>query len=116
MSGPAPRAMSRRACAGRPPGVGARGDLAYIGSAAAHPGGRGAAPRRKPRGQTRPAAAVAANRASARRRVAVEHTSGRPRRDDAPTRADRHHRRGHTARVRAVAGLLNRQLAGGRAA
>jgi len=37
-----------------PPGVGALGDLAYVGLADAHPTGLGAAPRRKPRGQPRP--------------------------------------------------------------
>jgi len=52
---------------------------------------------------------VADNRACARRRVTVEHTSGRLRRYDALTRTDRHHRRGHTVRVRAVAGLVNRR-------
>ncbi len=67
-------------------------------------------PRRKPRGQPRPAAEVAYNRAFARRRVVVEHTIGRLRRYDALTRTDRHRRRGYTARIRAVAGLVNRQL------
>ncbi len=93
-----------------PPGVGALGDLAYVGIADAHPQGLGATPRRKPRGQPRPPADVADNRAFARRRVAVEHTSGRLRRYETPTQTDRHHRRGHTARVQAVVGLVNRQL------
>jgi len=99
-----------------PPGVGALGDLAYVGLADAHPQGLGAAPRRKPRGCPRPPADVAYNRAFARRRIAVEHTIGRLRRYDALTTTDRHHRRGHTARVRAVVGLVNRQLPGARAA
>jgi len=93
-----------------PPGVGALGDLAYIGIADAHPAGLGATPRRKPRGRPRPPADVAYNRAFARRRITVEHTIGRLRRYDALTQTDRHHRRGHTARVRAVVGLVNRQL------
>ncbi len=93
-----------------PPGVGALGDLAYVGIGAAHPGGLGVTPRRKPRGQPRPPADVAYNRAFARRRIAVEHTIGRLRRYDALTTTDRHHRRGHTARAVAVAGLVNRQL------
>ena len=93
-----------------PPGVGALGDLAYVGIGDAHPGGLGATPRRKPRGRPRPAADVADNRACARRRITVEHTSGRLRRYDALPHTDRHRRRGHTARVRAVAGLVNRQL------
>ena len=93
-----------------PPGVGALGDLAYVGLADAHPQGLGATPRRKPRGQPRPPANVAYNRAFARRRVAVEHTIGRLRRHEALAQTDRHRRRGHTARVRAVVGLVNRQL------
>lgn len=93
-----------------PDGVGALGDLAYVGLGAAHPGGRGATPRRKPRGQPRPPADGAYNRAFARRRVTIEHTIGRLRRHDALTQTDRHHRRGHSARVQAVVGLVNRQL------
>jgi hypothetical protein len=93
-----------------PPGLGALGDLAYLGLAGVHPEGLGATPRRKPRGQPRPAEDIAYNRAFARRRVGVEHTIGRLRRYEALAQADRHHRRGHTARVRAAAGLVNRQL------
>jgi hypothetical protein len=93
-----------------PPGVGALGDLADVGPGDAHPAGLGATPRRKPRGRPRPAADVAYDRACARRRVTVEHTIGRLRRYDAPTHTARHRRRGHSARVRAVAGLVNRQL------
>jgi hypothetical protein len=92
-----------------PPGVGALGDLADVGIAALHP--LGATPRRKPRGQPRPAEDRAYNTAFARRRVPVEHTIGRLRRYQVLTQTDRHHRRGHTARVRAVAGLVNRRLA-----
>jgi hypothetical protein len=40
----------------------------------------------------------------------VEHTIGRLRRYQALSQVDRHRRRGHTARVRAVAGLVNRML------
>jgi hypothetical protein len=93
-----------------PPGVGARGDLAYVGIAGAHPDGLGAAPRRKPRGHPRPAADNADNQAFARRRIVVEHTIGRLRRYEALTHTDRHRRRGHRARVRAVAGPVNRRL------
>jgi hypothetical protein len=93
-----------------PEGVGGLGDLAYLGIADLHPQGLGATPRRKPRGQPRPPEDVAYNRAFARRRVGVEHTIGRLRVFEALTQPDRHHRRGHTARVRAVAGLVNRQL------
>ncbi len=91
-----------------PSGVGALGDLAYIGLAKLHP--QGAAPRRKPRGQARPPADIAYNRAFARRRIAVEHTIGEVRRYQCLSQTDRHHRRHHTSRVRAVAGLVNRRL------
>jgi hypothetical protein len=92
-----------------PEGVGALGDLAYVGIAKLHPGG--ATPRRKPRGQPRPAEDIAYNTAFARRRVPVEHTIGRLRCYQALNQTDRHHRRCHTARVRAIAGLVNRCLA-----
>jgi hypothetical protein len=94
-----------------PPQVGALGDLIYQGIAAAHPAGLGATPRKKPRGKERPPEDVAFNRAFARRRVKVEHTIRRLRVYESLTQVDRHHRKGHTARVVAVAGLVNRQLA-----
>jgi DDE superfamily endonuclease/Helix-turn-helix of DDE superfamily endonuclease len=93
-----------------PEGVGALGDLAYVGIADWHPEGLGATPRRKPRGQPRPEEDRRFNRAFARRRVVVEHTIGRMRRYQALSQVDRHRRRGHTARVRSVAGLVNRVL------
>ena len=93
-----------------PEGGGGLGDLAYVGIADLHPQGLGATPRRKPRGQPRPPQDIASNRAFARRRVRVEQTIRRLRVFEALTQPDRHHRRGHTARVRAVAGLVNRQL------
>jgi hypothetical protein len=92
-----------------PPGVGAIGDLAYVGMAEAHPAGLGAAPRRKPRGQERPAEDVAYNRAFARRRIVVEHSIRRLRCSQALSQRDRHHR-GHAGRAVAVAGLVNRCL------
>lgn len=85
------------------------GDLAYIGIDAMHP--RGATPRRKPRGKPRPPEDIAFNTAFARRRVPVEHTIGRLRTYQALTQTDRHHRRSHTQRARAIAGLVNRCLA-----
>ncbi len=94
-----------------PPGVGAGGDLAYIGIAALHPQGLGVTPRRKPRSKARPPADVAYNRAFARRRIVVEHTIRRLRCYQSINQLDRQHRRHHTARVRAVAGLVNRRLA-----
>ncbi len=104
-----------------PEGVSAEGDLAYVGMGKAPPQGLGYTPRRKPRGkdkhrprgqdQEQPAADKAYNQAFAQSRIIVEHTIGRVRRYQAVTAPDRHHRQGHTARVRAIAGLVNRQLA-----
>ena len=64
----------------------------------------------KPRGQERPPADIAYNRAFARRRIPVEHTIGQLRSYQALTQTDRHHRHHHTPRVQAVAGLVNRRL------
>jgi hypothetical protein len=89
-------------------GVGVLGDLAYVGVDGLVPGLAGATPRRKPRGRGRPAQDRRSNRAFARRRIGVEHAIGRLRRYQALTAVNRHDRRGHTARVRAVAGLVNR--------
>jgi DDE superfamily endonuclease/Helix-turn-helix of DDE superfamily endonuclease len=93
-----------------PVGVGAIGDLAYVGIAQAHPQGLGATPRRKPRGKERPEEDVCFNRAFSKRRIKVEHTIGRMRRYQSLAQTDRHHRKNHTARTRAVAGLVNRQI------
>jgi hypothetical protein len=93
-----------------PSGLGAIGDLAYIGIAEAHPHGLGATPRRKPRGKDRPPEDIAFNQLFAKRRIKVEHTIGRMRRYQSLSQTDRHHRRHHTARTRAVAGLVNRQI------
>jgi hypothetical protein len=83
-------------------------DLGYPGLADLHP--QGHIPRRKPRGKPRPSADVLYNTAFSRHRIIVEHTIGRLRRFAAVTQTDRHHRCLHTARVRAVAGLVNRHL------
>jgi hypothetical protein len=93
-----------------PEGVGGIGDLAYTGIADLHPEGSGAAPRRKPRGRERPPGDVRYNRAFSRRRIVVEHTIGRLRRFRSLSHVNRHRRKGHAARVRAVAGLVNRML------
>jgi hypothetical protein len=93
-----------------PPGVGAMGDLAYVGIDKLEAQHIGAAPRRKPRGQPRPAEDVAYNTAFSRRRIGVEHSIGRMRRYQAITQTDRNHRQDHTPRVRAIAGLANRQI------
>jgi hypothetical protein len=90
--------------------VGALGDLGYVGLDGAHPKLHGATPRRKPRGQDRPEGDRRFNRAFARRRIKVEHAIGRLRRYQALTAVNRHGPQGHEARVRAVAGLVNRML------
>jgi DDE superfamily endonuclease/Helix-turn-helix of DDE superfamily endonuclease len=96
----------------RPPhGGGGIGDLAYVGIDRLHPQGLGACPRRKPRGKSRPPEDVAYNTAFSRRRMIVENTLGRLRRYQSLTQTDRQHRHNRTARVGAVAGLVNRQLA-----
>ncbi|MGH3428165.1 MAG: transposase [Mycobacteriales bacterium] len=92
-----------------PPGVGGMGDLGYVGIDKAHPEGLGAAPRKKPRGQPRPPEDIAYNTAFSRRRIVVEHRIGRVRRFQSLSQTDRNHRHGHTARVCAVSGLVNRQ-------
>jgi hypothetical protein len=92
------------------PDVGILGDLADVGSTAFHP--TGATPRRKPRSKPRPPDDRAFNTAFASRRVRVEHVIGRLRSFEALAQRDRHHRRLPTERVRAVAGLVNRRLAG----
>lgn len=104
--------LKRSGLLGRlPPRVGALGDLAYVGIAEAHPSGLGATPRRKPRGKPRPDEDKAFNAAFARRRVVVEHSIRRLRCYQALSQPDRHHRRRHTMRVVAIAGLVNRHLA-----
>jgi hypothetical protein len=90
--------------------VGALGDLGYVGIDGVSPRLRGATPRRKPRGRERPAQDRRYNREFARRRITVEHAIGRLRRYQALTAVNRHGRQGHAARVRAVAGLVNRML------
>ena len=94
-----------------PEGVGAIGDLAYVGIDKLHPKGLAAAPRRKPKGKPRPKEDVVFNKAFSQRRIIVEHTIGRMRRYEAITQTDRHHRQLHTQRVVAIAGLVNRQIA-----
>ena len=94
-----------------PYGTGLLGELGYVGIADWHPEGLGATPRRKPRGRPRSAEDRRYDRAFARRRIVVEHAIGRLRRYEALSQVDRHRREGHTARVRAVAGLVNRMLA-----
>lgn len=94
-----------------PPGVGALGDLAYIGIDKFHPTGNAAAPRRKPRSKLRPPEDITFNTAFSRRRIPVEHAIGRARCFVSLTYMDRHHRRNHSDRVAAVCGLVNRRLA-----
>ena len=93
-----------------PEGVGALGDLGYQGIRDLH--SLAACPRKKPRGKDkpRPPEAIAYNRAFSQRRIVVENTINRLRRYQALAQPDRQHRQQHTARVVAVAGLVNRQF------
>ena len=93
-----------------PKGVGGIGDLGYVGIGELHPAGLGASPRRKPRGKDRPPEDRRYNRAFSRRRIIVEHGIGRLRRFAAVSQVNRHRRKGHAVRVRAIAGLVNRML------
>ena len=93
-----------------PEGIGGIGDSAYQGIDNLHPEGLGASPRRKPRGKPRPEEDVAYNSAFSSRRIIVENSIGRLRRYESVNQTDRHHRQYHTARVVAVAGLVNRQI------
>jgi hypothetical protein len=94
-----------------PQGLGAIGDLASVGIDKLDAQGLGAVPRKKPRGKERPPEDVAYNRAFSKRRLVVEQSIGRMQRYQSVTQMDRNHRQQHTARVRAVAGLVNRQRA-----
>ena len=93
-----------------PTGVGVVGDKAYIGAADLRPGAGCATPRRKPRGKPRPPEDIRYNRAVSRRRIGVEHTIRRLRVFQALTQVNRHGRKKHEHRVRAVAGLVNRMI------
>lgn len=91
-----------------PDEVGVAGDLAYIKLRKLRD--NGIAPRRKPRGKPRPVEDIVFNRVFSHFRIIVEHTIGHMRRFQALSQRDRHHRRYHTARTCAVAGLVNRRL------
>ena len=91
-----------------PDAVGIGGDLAYIKLAKLRE--QGFSPRRKPRGKPRSIADIVFNRVFSHFRIIVEHTIGRMRRFQAISQRDRHHRRYHTTRTRAIAGLVNRHL------
>ena len=91
-----------------PDGVGGMGDSGYQGIAKLHK--HAFCPRKKPRGKDRPPADVAYNTAFSRRRIIVENTNNRLRRYQSLTHTDRNHRQNHSARLRAVAGLVNRQI------
>jgi hypothetical protein len=89
-----------------PEEVGLGGDLAYLKLAKLRR--YGFSPRRKPRGKQRPPEDVLYNRAFSQWRIVVEQTIGQVRRFQSVTTTDRNHRRQHSARVAAVAGLVNR--------
>lgn len=92
-----------------PEGIGCMGDSAYQGVHKLHP--LAFSPRKKPRSKPRPEQDIAYNHAFSQRRIVVENTICFMRWFRALSQTDRHHRLNHTARVRAVAGLVNRQIA-----
>lgn len=89
-----------------PDEVGIGGDLAYLKLAKLPQ--HGFSPRRKPRGKERPSENVVYNRAFSQFRIVIEQTIGQVRRFQSVTATDRNHRRQHSARVTAMAGLVNR--------
>lgn len=89
-----------------PVDIGVGGDLAYLTLAKLRR--YGFSPRRKPRGKERPPEDVVYNRAFSQFRIVVEQTIGQVRRFQSVTATDRNHRHQHSARVAAVAGLVNR--------
>jgi hypothetical protein len=91
-----------------PDEVGMGGDLAYIKLVNLRE--NGFSPRRKPRGKERPIPDIVFNRVFSHFRIIVEHTIGRMRRFQSIHQNDRHHRHYHSARTRAIAGLVNRHL------
>lgn len=91
-----------------PEGIGCMGDAAYQGIHDLHP--LAFASRKKPWGKPRPPEDVDYNRAFSQRRTLVENSIGQLRRFQSLAQADRHHRLHHSARVNAVAGLVNRQI------
>ena len=91
-----------------PDGVAGMGDSGYQGLDKLPP--RRHSPRKKRRGNARPDDDVAYNTAFSRRRIIVENTNARLRCYQCLTQTDRYHRQNHSQRVRAVAGLVNRQI------
>ena len=92
-----------------PEGIGCMADSAYQGIHKLHP--LAFSPRKKPRSKPRPEQDIAYNHAFSQRRIVVENTICQLRWFRAVSQTDRHHRLNHSARVRAVAGLVNRQIA-----
>jgi hypothetical protein len=88
--------------------TGMMGDAAYQGIAKLHP--LGCSPRKKPIRGELTEEQTAYNHAFSQRRIIVETIINRLRRYQSLTQMDRQHRQDHTARVCAVAGLVNRQL------
>lgn len=88
--------------------TGMMGDAAYQGIAKLHP--LGCSPYKKPIRGELTETMVAYNHAFSQRRIIVETVINRLRRYQSLSQMDRQHRRSHTARVCAVAGLVNRQL------
>jgi DDE superfamily endonuclease/Helix-turn-helix of DDE superfamily endonuclease len=88
--------------------TGMMGDAAYQGIAKLH--ALGCSPCKKPIRGELTEMQIAYNHAFSQRRIIVETIINRLRRYQSLTQMDRQHRQTHTARVCAVAGLVNRQL------
>ena len=91
-----------------PDRTGMMGDAAYQGILKLHP--LGCSPYKKPIRGELTEEMIAYNHAFSQRRIIVETVINRLRRYQSLTQMDRQHRINHTARVCAVAGLVNRQL------
>lgn len=91
-----------------PDDTGMMGDAAYQGIAKLHP--LGCSPFKKPIRGELTEDMIAYNHAFSQRRIIVETIINRLRRYQCLSQMDRQHRQDHTARVCAVAGLVNRQL------
>ena len=94
-----------------PDEMAACGDRGYQGIAKLRK--NGFSPRKKPWGKDKPLPQDDKdyNRAFSQHRIIVENSINRLRRYQALKQTDRQHRKDHEARVVAVAGLVNRQLA-----
>ena len=91
-----------------PPDTIVGGDLGYKGIEKLH--SHAHVPRKKPKNKPRPTEDIEYNRQFSQKRIIVENSINRLRHYQSLDQTDRNHRKAHTGRVRAVAGLVNLQL------